>query len=197
MEGKTSFLEYKDTFQVNHKDGNTKNNHANNLEWVTSKENMRHAYLVELNKKVRAVLQYELNKDSTCGNFIQEFPSIAEASRKSNVPEHEIRSVCKNEFKPRQFVWKFKDESLTAEWSKKFCAKVKLGESSEAQAPKKPAKEVFVYHKKNKTERGDLLGVYKSYGEAGRACNVNEETIRRSCAEKAPTRTKFIFEVKM
>lgn len=30
--------------QINHKDGNRRNNHVNNLEWCTARENMIHAY---------------------------------------------------------------------------------------------------------------------------------------------------------
>jgi len=119
IEGKTKLKDY-DDLQVNHIDGNTLNNHKDNLEWSTKSQNMQHAYNTGLNKKVRAVIQYDLEN-----NFIAEFESIAKAARETKFAEHQIREVAKGRAKPTEYIWKYKDESKNEEFSKKYASKLK------------------------------------------------------------------------
>ena len=118
LEGKTCLTDY-DDLQVNHKDGNTLNNNADNLEWVTKSENMYHAYGSDLNKKVRNVLQYSLE-----GEFIAEYKSVAQASKATDEPEHRIRDISKGKKNSKaQFMWKFKNNEETAEFSQKYATR--------------------------------------------------------------------------
>jgi len=114
IEGKNNLIDY-DDLQVNHKDGNKLNNHADNLEWVSNSENMFHSYNSNLNKKVRNILQY--TKDNI---FIKEFNSIAQASRETGELEHRIRETAKGKGNSKaEFLWKFKNEEETNEYSQK------------------------------------------------------------------------------
>lgn len=63
---------------VNHIDANKHNNHINNLEWCTQKENIDHAVKIG-NVKTKAICQYDLD-----GNLINIFNSCNEACRKLN-----------------------------------------------------------------------------------------------------------------
>ena len=74
--------------EINHKDGNKKNNRVDNLEWCNRSENVKHAFKTGLNYQTgkRKVLCVELNKI---------FSSIAEAESWVGVKGSRIANVCR------------------------------------------------------------------------------------------------------
>lgn len=79
--------------QVNHIDGNPKNNRVENLEWVTQKENMAHAVKTGLQPIGEKHPNSKLNWEKV--RFIREHPEISrdEISKMFNIAPSSVSSI--------------------------------------------------------------------------------------------------------
>ena len=89
-----NFLEQLDGFEVNHKDKNKLNNNVNNLEWISHKANVQHAYIQGEDSRLTKIRVEFIDGAELI------FKSRKECAKYFKVDESTIRDYTKHKLTP-------------------------------------------------------------------------------------------------
>ena len=101
--------------QVNHMDECKENNYFGNLEWCTHKYNLSYGTRTRRIAENNSKPVVQLDKK---GNFISEFESLREASRRTGIASTHICNCCNHKpghYSAGGFIWIYKDEYLNTQ----------------------------------------------------------------------------------
>lgn len=110
---------------VNHKDMNKQNNHYLNLEWVSIKDNVKHAVknkpsmIKNMNRWNKYIRPKNIYQFSLSGEYVMSFSNSTEAEEITGVCQRNILQVAsKDEYRPGKtrkqaggYIWSFEDKN--------------------------------------------------------------------------------------
>ena len=95
--------------QVNHIDGDKKNNTVENLEWTTQSENMRHAFRLGLNDISKLLNANKRKVIRIDGDNTKLYDSVREAQDDTGVHNQNIIKVCQGKRRTAGgYQWRYK-----------------------------------------------------------------------------------------
>tara|TARA_B100000900_G_scaffold286380_1_gene245506 strand:- start:67 stop:1431 length:1365 start_codon:yes stop_codon:yes gene_type:complete len=192
---------------VNHKDTNILNNHIDNLEWVTYKENMNTENTIKNLKKgknSKVILQIEIDS----GSIINKFYSASTAGEKTGIDCSYILRICNyyNENKnyggtkgtlktyKKKYIFIFEENKYELEEILKIA---KTEYINYRNFVKKSIKTIQINKKTN-----EIINTFKSGNEASKKLNINNCIINNICNyykytdENRPKRLKYYHSYK-
>lgn len=112
--------DYFEGAEIDHIDTDRKNNQPSNLRWATSKENSNNELTVVHNREAHkgVFINFPSFSKVVCqftksGDFVAEYPSIAEAARSTGINKSAISACCWGRPHTKSaggYVWKYKDD---------------------------------------------------------------------------------------
>jgi len=172
-----AFIKQNDPTQteVNHKDGNKKNNTKTNLEWMSHKENVQHAFDTGLSP-TKTVIQYDLSGKKICS-----YNSIADAKRTLNLEYSHISKTVDKEKRAHGFIW------CSTESNNAIPSHITLDITS-----KKPHKKIIQYDNDGIT----FIREFESAKEVSKHFNVKIHSVNNWCSGHRKSSKGFIFKYK-
>lgn len=180
---------YREGLEVNHIDENRFNNCAENLEWITHKQNCNHGTRIQRIKEKQnmAVLQYTLD-----GEFIAEYASMHIAAEAIKAEAGHICDCCLGNRKwAYGYFWRYKDDALYEQAKKRIAEIVERGKRTRAEKFANIALNVI-----QMTMDGMIVAVHKSSKFAAEAVGSFRPMIINCCNGKIPhvKGYKFVYE---